>query len=501
MSIPSLSKSIGWTQGIIKTRAQIFDLQRQLATGKKAATFAELGPDRTLDIALRARTSKVQAYRSSIETISLRMDIMMQSLDRFDEIRRDIRSDAAFPDYELVGGNRSALQIRAEASLEEALSLLRTEVGGRYLFSGRSTDTSPVGKLEEVMDGLGGRAGFRQHLDERRQADLGADGLGRLVVPVPGAADVTVSEDVDGSPFGFKLVQIASGLTGTTTAGPTGSPPSATLSFTATLPEAGETARLTLALPDGSEKVVELTAVEAGAGGDVGKFEIGADENATAANFQTALVAALEQTAEIDLAAASGYAAAEDFFNFDSTTPPQRVDGPPFDTATALRDATAADTVFWYKGDADPTAARDSAVGRIDDSMTVAYGARANEEAFTWVVQNLAVMAAETFDPDSEADRDRYTQTMERAVSNLSYPGNRQTVAAVHSQIAIAHTVAGQADERHAATLATAEDMLSNIETADPAEVSVKILQLQTRLQASYETTSILSQLSLVNYL
>lgn len=503
MSVPPLSKSLGWTRGIIQAREQIFDLQRQLATGKKAATYGALGPDRILGIAMRARLSITGSYSSTIQTISLRMDVMTQAIERFGEIGREIRSDAIVPDYTLTDGNRTSMQLRAEAAFDEALSMMRAEVGGRYLFSGRTTDVEPVGPMTEIMEGAGTRAGFKQHLAERRQADLGADGLGRLVVPVPALADVDIAEDFDGSPFGFKITQLASGLTGTSVAGPAGSPPSATLSFSATLPQPEETVRLTLALPDGTETVVELRAVAPGEGGDPGTFEIGADENATAANFQAALVDSLQTAAATELSAASGYAAAEDFFNMDDANPPQRVDGPPFDTATALRDGAATDTVFWYRGDGDTsTEARMTAIGRVDDSISVAYGARANEEAFRWTIQNLAVLAAETYDPaNTDVEQDRYWAMTGRAVTNLSFPDDRQKVESVFAQISTAQFVAGQADERHKATKATAEDLLSQVESADVNEVSVKILQLQTRLEASYQTTAVLSQLSLVYFL
>ena len=43
--------------------------------------------------------------------------------------------------------------------------------------------------------------------------------------------------------------------------------------------------------------------------------------------------------------------------------------------------------------------------------------------------------------------------------------------------------------------------MLAEIETVPQEEVAMEMLALQTRLQASYEATSLISQLSLVNYL
>jgi len=155
------------------------------------------------------------------------------------------------------------------------------------------------------------------------------------------------------------LSAVETTLTGTTVTGPTGAPATVDVSFSATLPQAGELFRATLDLPDGTQAKLELTATATAPAGD-GEFLIGADETATAANFEAALSASLQSLAQRDLAAASAQAAATNFFEYDAASEPQRVDGPPFDSATALRDATAADTVYWYKGDRGPGSARDS---------------------------------------------------------------------------------------------------------------------------------------------
>jgi len=44
-------------------------------------------------------------------------------------------------------------------------------------------------------------------------------------------------------------------------------------------------------------------------------------------------------------------------------------------------------------------------------------------------------------------------------------------------------------------------EILGDIENADSFEVSAQILQLQTRLEASFEVSSRLSQLSLLQFL
>ena len=76
---------------------------------------------------------------------------------------------------------------------------MNTQVGDRYIFSGRAVDQPAVASLEEIMDGDGTRAGFKQIVDERRQADLGASGLGRVVISAPTATSVSIAEDVAGS--------------------------------------------------------------------------------------------------------------------------------------------------------------------------------------------------------------------------------------------------------------------------------------------------------------
>ncbi|NEK64803.1 MAG: hypothetical protein G3W67_20900, partial [Xanthomonas perforans] len=50
-------------------------------------------------------------------------------------------------------------------------------------------------------------------------------------------------------------------------------------------------------------------------------------------------------------------------------------------------------------------------------------------------------------------------------------------------------------------TKATLQDSLDGVDTVSTEEVAAKLLSLQTQLQASYKVTSILSEMSLVNYL
>ena len=85
--------------------------------------------------------------------------------------------------------------------------MLNTAADGRYLFSGRAVDQAPVDTADHILNGDGVKAGLKQVIDERKQADLGASGLGRLVVGAPTATSVSLDRGCR-SPFGFKLAGV-----------------------------------------------------------------------------------------------------------------------------------------------------------------------------------------------------------------------------------------------------------------------------------------------------
>ena len=232
-----------------------------------------------------------------------------------------------------------------------------------------------------------------------------------------------------------------------------------------------------------------------------GQFTIGGNSIATAANLQTALSASLGKLASTSLQAASALAASENFFKIDAANPPQRVAGPPFDSAIAMVAGTAADTVIWYTGEAGTDSARDTALARIDQSITVAYGLRANEEGLRYTVQNIAALAAITFAPNDPNASARSAALNQRLLPRLDVPPGVTKIESIEAELAGAQTSLASAKERHQQTTSTLSDMLQQIEGAPNEQVAAQILALQTRLQASLQTTALLFQTSLVKYL
>jgi flagellin-like hook-associated protein FlgL len=498
MSITGIgSRTSVLAQSLVDMRSQLDDLSRQLGSGKKTTTYAGLGSDAGLTISLRGKLSAITGYGDAITNVGTRITMQQSVLMQISSLGHQVKTATAGT-FDIDSTGQTSTQRAAAAQLDQITSALNTPVGDRYLFSGRAVDQPPVETADHILNGDGARAGFRQVLSERNQADLGADGLGRLVIPAASGSQVSTSEDAPGSVFGLKLSGVTSSLTGATVAGPTGSPPGITVNL-ATNPNPGDAITFAFALPDGTSDKLTLTATN-NSPPAAGQFTIGADANATATNLQAALTSGVSKIGTTSLQAASSIAAAHDFFDVDVGHPPQRVSGSPY-TATSLTDGTAANTVTWYTGEMGTDPARGTAVAQVDDQLSVAYGVRANEQGIRSAIENIAVFAAATYSSSDPNASDRFSALNQRLATALDNPPGQQKIEDIESDLAYAQTTMKSASDRQTQRQSTLSGMLDSIEGVPQEQVASQILALQTQLQASLQTTALLHQISLVNFL
>ncbi|MDZ4368171.1 MAG: flagellin [Afipia sp.] len=496
MQISTLSQSLALRSSINSMRAQFDDLQRQLATGIKSDSYAKLGTDRNMVLSLSHQLSQLQTYTKTISQTQMRVQISSDALTRVAQIASSMKTTNITSGFELVNGKQTSAQVTAAMQFDEIINLLNLRVEDRYLFGGRDTQTQPVAVPDAMLNGTGDKAGLKQFIDERAQADLGVDGRGRLELDLTGTT-VTLSEDAAPSVFGFKLAAADSSLSNVTVNGPAGAPAEIEVDFTG-VPQAGEKLTLDFALPDGTTTRVTLTATTDNPPA-AGQFTIGADATATSVNFQAALDTAVQTEANTRLRAASAVEAANNFFDYANGGAPQRVDGPPFGTATALRDGTQADTVFWYSGDQTGVPGNNM-IAKIDDGRQLAYGARADQAAIRDTLKVAALMAAVEYTGSDPEESHSYKALTQRIGTTLNFEGTPSVESIVTGLGLTAATLANTQD-RHDKMMATANEILGDIQNADPYEVGVKLTTLQTQLEASYQVTAMLSRMSLVNYL
>jgi flagellar hook-associated protein 3 FlgL len=495
----SLTTSMA-ARSISQMRDQLSELQRQLGTGKKSDTYGGLGLGSGLVLNLRAQLSSTSVFSSNSINIDTRVKLMNASLDRIRNVREETRADLISPfDYALVQDGQTAAQRSASGRLGEMLSLLNGDAGGRYLFSGRANDKPATDTMSRILNGEGAQAGLKQIINERLQADQGADQRGRITINPAAGAVISLEED-GAHPFGFKLTG-ATTTFGATITGPGAAPHEISIDLGVTNPPVDGKVRISLSMPDGTSKTIELTATATTPPGE-NQFLIGATPDDTATNITAAISTEIQRLGRTELVAASAMQAGEDFFATDASNPPQRVGGaPPFYAATTMVAGTDSNTISWYLGDDATDNARATAVARVDDAITVNYGARANEEGIRWIVQNEAVFAAVSFSAADPNARDAYYALAGRVGSAMDVPAGMQQIEAIQTEIAGANVSAQAAKKRLAEREPVLQDMIDSVENISDEEVSVKLLALNTRMQASLQVTAMLSQLSLVNFI
>ena len=185
----------------------------------------------------------------------------------------------------------------------------------------------------------------------------------------------------------------------------------------------------------------------------------------------------------------------------DMANPPMRVTGPAFGSATTLTAGTSTDTVIWYRGESGPGRARETAFARVDSSITVSYGARANEQAMRNAISTIAVFAASSFTNSDPYGSARYEEIKQRVSYNLGTPDGVQKITDIQAELAAAQSAMATGKDRQQQTRSALETMIETINGVPIEQVGAEILALQTRLQASLQTTALLSKTSLVYFL
>lgn len=481
---------------LVGLRQQLEGLSLQLSSGKVGTTYASQGFNRGLGVAFRSQLDSIDAFKDTATTVTTRIEVANLSLQRLAKIQTTVKAAAVSATSNLDNNGQTPAQKSANLSLIDMVEVLNVRSGDRYLFSGRATDTPPVAPVDALLNGVGAQAGLKQLINERRQADVGA-GTGRLTIASPTVTSVSVAEETPATVFGLKLSAINSSLTGATVTGPAGAPPAISIDLGATNPNHGDKVKFTFALPDGTFENIELTASTT-VPLPANSFAIGATSDITAANLNAALTTSITSLSNGALVAASAVKSGDEFFN---STPPMRVQGPGFATATALVAGTTANTVTWYQGETGTDPARGTAIGRVDQSVTVQYGARANEQAFRSELQSVAVFAAVTTGVTDPNASNQLNALNQRIAQNLADQPGTQSIEDVTADFAGARASIAAVAQRHTQAKSIAQSFLDEIQGINKDEVATKILALQTSLQASYQTTSTLFQLSLVKFL
>src|SRR5262252_1697508 len=170
-------------QALIDQRSELDDLSRQLSTGQKVTTYAGISSQAQLLVGLNSQLNTINGFQSNNDIVNSRLSIAQSALTQFDSVTQTVQQSAMQSNYTPGPNGQTVDQTFAGQQLDQLLNLLNTQADNRFVFSGSAVDQQSVASSSLILNGTATQAGLKQIISERNQADLGANGLGRLVIP------------------------------------------------------------------------------------------------------------------------------------------------------------------------------------------------------------------------------------------------------------------------------------------------------------------------------
>lgn len=158
---------------IQRAQAQLVTTQQEVASGKKASTYAGLGGDTVRSTSARSMLSRTEAYATVAARTATTLSLYDANLTQAESTASTLRQDL----FTALGrGNTLGLQSTIESAFDAFANTLNATEGGVPLFAGSRTSETPfkVGSLADTLS-LAGNAAFASD-DGQQTARLG-DGL------------------------------------------------------------------------------------------------------------------------------------------------------------------------------------------------------------------------------------------------------------------------------------------------------------------------------------
>jgi flagellar hook-associated protein 3 FlgL len=201
----------------------------------------------------------------------------------------------------------------------------------------------------------------------------------------------------------------------------------------------------------------------------------------------------IQEQAQNVLQQVAGYLNTQEGSNYvfsgnKTSTPPVSTSGLPNPGDLTTKVAVAPPNGY-YQGD------NGIAQATVDNNVTMTYGIDASDPSFEQFIRVLNFLATSPpFDQSNPTDVANVTQATKMLNQSVVQLQTLQgTVALQQGELSNQLT-------SHQNALTLAKSTTANVTQVDSAAAITQLTTLQTQLQASYQTISILQQLSLVNY-
>ena len=111
-----------------------------------------------------------------------------------------------------------------------------------------------------------------------------------------------------------------------------------------------------------------------------------------------------------------------------------------------------------------------------------------------------AVLAAESYTGADPNEKDAYNELLERVVPAIGFKGT-QSVADIVTELGLVAYQLNETRDWHDRTISLGKGLVEDKENADSYEIGARLGLLQTQLQASFQVTARLNELTLINFI
>lgn len=158
-SIGDLAQSLMLRRSMASTKTEIHRLTQESTTGVVSDPARHLSGDLGALSALRADLRRTEGFQTARATVQLHVDGQQTVLQRLNTRATELSASLVSAGDTGQSMTLSTMALNARAALSEAVSALNTQVAGRSLFSGKTTDRPALPSAEALLASLGAITG------------------------------------------------------------------------------------------------------------------------------------------------------------------------------------------------------------------------------------------------------------------------------------------------------------------------------------------------------
>ena len=139
--VATMMQSQAMLSELTRSQRNLFDAQREVATGKRINEFSDAPSDLGALLAARAADSRAADFAAGAKSVRQRRDLQNTHMEELADVVGDLKQTV----LDAIANNGGlALKSEMDGAVKRMVSILNTQVDGKYIYGGTRQDVPPV---------------------------------------------------------------------------------------------------------------------------------------------------------------------------------------------------------------------------------------------------------------------------------------------------------------------------------------------------------------------